>query len=202
MFIETVDCVRHVLGEPQLARDIGAALAARLDQIMRDLSAVLQNVGDALEAPGKLPMRARMREHEAQNLGQALADMLEIALEREIVGQIELADARGVAAAAKIFQQNRIVKIVERRAFQPDRAPDMNADPAGAHAMAGGLAFGQVERVAEGAQDFRETDIRGGRFLIAHALPKIEPGSAHGYGEEIDKSVPGMVCDLLTQVHG
>ena len=61
-----------------------------------------------------------MREDEAQHLRQAVVELLEVPLEIEIVGQIELADARGVAAAAEILQQQRVVEVAQvRRPTRP-----------------------------------------------------------------------------------
>ena len=106
-----------------------------------------------------------MREDEAQHLGKAVADALEVPFEVEIVGQIQLAYARGVAAAAEILQEQRIE---ERRLVglrQADLLSDVDADPAAAHAMPRRLALGHVERVAERAEQLRQADFAGSAAL-------------------------------------
>ena len=90
--------------------------------------------------------------------GKPGADGLIALFEGEIVGLIKFADPRGVARAAEILEQQRVVKVVTVLGAEAERAADVAADPAGADAMAGRLAFGDVERVAERADQLGETD--------------------------------------------
>jgi hypothetical protein len=50
VLVQAVDSGRHAIAEAQLARDVGAPRAAGLDQLLGDLVAVLDDVGDRLEA--------------------------------------------------------------------------------------------------------------------------------------------------------
>ena len=150
------NALRDGFGEPHLARDLGAAMAARFDQFLGDLAAVLEDVDQRAKPLGQSGLHSGMRQDEAQHLRQAAVDGLEVALEGEVVGQIELADARRIAAAAEILQQQRVVELPDLALAQADLAADVDADPAAAHAMPGRLAFDHVQRVAERAEKFGE----------------------------------------------
>ena len=102
-------------GEAHLAGDVGAAMAARLDQFAGDLAAVLEDVDDGAKPFGQAGFQPGMAQHETQRLRQAAVDELEVLLEGEIVGQIQLADARSVAAAAEILQQQRVIEFDQSR---------------------------------------------------------------------------------------
>ena len=102
---------------------------------------------------------ARMRQHEAKHLRQAAVQQLEVLLERQVIGQIEFADARGIAAAAEILEQQGVVQILELGLRQAELAADVDADPAAPHAVARRLALGQVQRPAERAENFGQTDL-------------------------------------------
>ena len=110
-------------GEAHFAGDVGAAMAARLDQLARDLAAVLEDVDDGAEPLGEAGFQAGVAEHEAQRLRQAAVDGLEVVLEGEIVGQVQLADARRVAAAAEILQQQRVVEFADLASPRPISLP-------------------------------------------------------------------------------
>ena len=155
--------MRDRLAEPHLARDIGAALAAGLDQFAGDVAAILEHVDQRAKALGQAGLQSGMGEHEAKRLRQAAIDLLEVMFELDVVGQIELADPRGIAAAAQILEQQRVIQFPQLEFADPDLLTDLRADEAAAHAMPGRLAFGHVERVAERAQQFGEPDIAGGR---------------------------------------
>ena len=87
MLIEIFDAVGDRLGETHFAGDIGAAMTARLDQLARDLAAVLEDVDDGAEPFGEAGFQPGMTEHEAQRLRQAAVDELEVLFEGEIVGR-------------------------------------------------------------------------------------------------------------------
>ena len=74
-------------GEAHLARDLGAAMAARLHQLAGDLAAVLEHLDQRAEALRQAGLHAGVRQHEAQRLRQAAVDGLEVLFEGEIVGQ-------------------------------------------------------------------------------------------------------------------
>jgi hypothetical protein len=66
--------------------------------------------------------------------GKARPDRLVASLECQIVGFVKLADAGSVAAAAKVFEQQRIVEVVQLFRRQAKRATDVDSDPAAADA--------------------------------------------------------------------
>src|SRR5262245_17964169 len=110
MLVEALDALRHGFRDPHLARDIGTALAASLDQLHAGLAAVLERAAERAKPLVQRRLQAGMAEDEAQRLRHAVAvDVLVVAFELEIVGQIELADARGVAAATKVLEEQSVV---------------------------------------------------------------------------------------------
>ena len=159
VLVEVLDAQRHRFGKAHPAGDVGAAVAARLDQLAGDLAAVLEDVDDGPEALGEACLQAGVGQHEAQRLRQAAVDLLEVVLEGEIVGQIELADARRIAAAAEVLEQQRVVEFPDPALIEADFLPDLHADPAAADAMALGLALGHVERMAERAEQLGQPDL-------------------------------------------
>jgi len=98
-------------------------------------------------------------QHEAERLRKAAVDLLEVVLEGQIVGQIELADARRIAAAAEIFEQQRVVQLPDPALVEADFLADLHADPAAADAMTLRLPLGQVQRVAERTEQFGQPDL-------------------------------------------
>jgi len=80
--------------------------------------------------------------------------VLTSSLELAVVAHVQLEDARRVAAAAEVFQQDRVVQLAQLGRRQTGFAADVQADPAGTHAMSLGLPLGDVERVAERAHQF------------------------------------------------
>jgi hypothetical protein len=62
--------------------------------------------------------------------GKSSADGLEVPLELQIVGQIELANARGITAASQVLQQQRVVQLPLLTLGEPNLAANVHADPA------------------------------------------------------------------------
>ncbi len=170
MLIEIFDALGDRFGETHFPRDVGAAMAARLYQLAGDLAAVLEDVDDGAKPFGKAGLQAGMAEHETQRLRQAAVDELEVLFEGEIIGQIQLADPRRVAAAAKILQQQRVIKFGDLVLAEADFPADFDTYPAASHAMSGRLSLGEIERVAECAQQFRKRD-----------LVELPGGGRHGF---------------------
>ncbi len=52
-----------------------------------------------------------MRQDEAQNLREAVSDLLEVLLEIEVIRQVEFTDASSVAAATEVLEEDRVVEI-------------------------------------------------------------------------------------------
>ena len=122
VLVEILDALRDRLAEPHLARDVGAALAARLDQFAGDIAAILEDVDQRAKSFGQAGLQSGMGEHEAKRLRQAAVDLLEVVFELDVVGQIELADPRGIAAAAQILQQQRVVQFPQLEFAEPELA--------------------------------------------------------------------------------
>lgn len=87
--------------------------------------------------------------------------------EGQIIGEVESADARRIAAAAEVLGQQ---SVVELRLPEADLPADLGTDPAAADAMAFRLPFGHVEGMAERAQELRQPD-----FLLL-----VHNSSSHG----------------------
>ena len=128
--------------------------------------------------------------------------ILEVVLEGEIVGQIELADPRRVAAAAKILQQQRVIEFGDLVLAEADFPADFDTDAAASHAMSGRLPLGEIERVAECAQQFRKRDLvdlrrgerrefhgRGSRAIMAGGSAGSHLPKPHQIHERINRVV-------------
>jgi hypothetical protein len=126
------------------------------DQIARNLGPVAQDRHHAAEALGQSGVQPGVLEHETQHLRQAVAHQHPVALEVVVVREVELANTRCVAAAAQVFQQQSVVKLPQLLIGQAQLPADVHADPAAAHAMPRRLAFGDVERIAERCDQFRQ----------------------------------------------
>jgi len=113
----------------------------------------------ALKALRQACPQAGVGQHEAKRLGKAAVDLFEVVLEGQIVSQIELADARGIAAAAKIFEQQRVVQLPDPALIEADFLTDLYADPAAADAMAVGLPLGQVQNMAKRTEQLGQPDL-------------------------------------------
>ncbi len=113
MLVKILDAVAHRFREAHAGGNLGTAMASRLDQLAGDFTAVLENIDDGAKALGEAGFKARMTKNEAQGLRQAAVDQLEVALEADVVGQIELTDAGGIAGAAEVLEQQRVIEIRE-----------------------------------------------------------------------------------------
>ena len=111
--------------------------------------------------------RAAERDEAPGGEGEAGAivpvDELHAPLDDAVVGAEERAHAGGVARAAGVLEQQRVVERGERGVVEAELAPDAHAEEAAAHGVAGGLPFGEVERAREGAEDLGEGDVLDGR---------------------------------------
>ena len=114
-------CRAATVSEKRICRAMSAPRWQRVSISSRAISPpfwkMLRMARKRSDKPG---LHARVRQHEAQRLRQAAVDGLEVALEGEIVGQIELADARRIAAAAEILQQQHVVEVRKFRIAQAD----------------------------------------------------------------------------------
>jgi hypothetical protein len=52
-----------------------------------------------------------MAQHKAQRLVHAAIDQFKIPFEFKIIDQVKLADARRIAAAAQVFEQQRVIEL-------------------------------------------------------------------------------------------
>lgn len=92
--------------------------------------------------------RACVTQHKTQHLRQRPIDPLEITLEAQVIGLVELANARGVAAATQVFEKQGVVKLSQLGFTQLKALADVHANPAAAHAVPLRLPLGDVQRVA------------------------------------------------------
>ncbi|WP_199192755.1 hypothetical protein [Allosphingosinicella deserti] len=92
-------------------------------------------------------------EHEFEGRPEPLRHQLEVVLEAAVVGQIQIGNPRRIAAAAEILEQCRIIDGPPLFAGKVQGGGDATGNPAGAQRMAGGLTFGQIERVGESPED-------------------------------------------------
>ena len=171
VFVEVLDAERYRFGKAHPARDVGAALAACLDQLPRNLASVLEDVDDRPEPLRKACLQAGVGQHEAQGLRKAAVDLLEVVLEGQIVGQVELADARRIAAAAEILEQQRVVQFPDPALIEADFPADLYADPAAADAMAFRLPLGHIQRMTERPEQLGQPD-----FL---RVPRVAHGACN-----------------------
>ncbi|MEO7365937.1 MAG: hypothetical protein ABIW03_06425 [Sphingomicrobium sp.] len=153
MLIETVNAVAHGIGKTPRLGDIGAAGTARHDQVLGNRVAVLQNIDNCSGAAVERSVARGLACDEVKRRGEAGPDCLEPLLKSQIVGLVQLADPRGIAAAPQILEQQRVIKIVQVAAGKTEGATDMAANPARANAMPGRLTLGDVERIAERADE-------------------------------------------------
>jgi hypothetical protein len=93
-----------------------------------------------------------MRKDKAQRLQHAAVEPLVVALKATVVGQIQLANAGGIAAAAEVLHQQRVVEVAQRGIAEAQFAANMNADPAAADAMARRLPLRHVQRMAQATE--------------------------------------------------
>ena len=156
MLVQRVYAQRHRFREPQLPRDARAAVAAGLNQLLRDGIAIAHDVEYRGQPFGPACVAAGLLKHETQHLRHIGAHQLVVVLEALVVGEIQLADARGVAAAPEVFQQQRVIQRPDRFFVHAGLAANVHADPAAAYAMALGLSLGQIEGVAQRTQQFSE----------------------------------------------
>ena len=112
VFVQAADAVSHLFVEPKLQRDIGTTLATRRDQFSGELLAVPGQIQDAIHPFVQRLADTAMRHHETSKPRQAVGiHQLEIAFNQPVVGAVQLEQPRGIAAAAGVLQQQRVVKM-------------------------------------------------------------------------------------------
>ena len=147
VFVERTDGAARRFRKSHLARDVGAPLATDSDQLaghaaatsdtheMRNAAAqtlTCAGVPEGLDCESDFPVRV---------------DDLHFRLDVLIVGAEQLRDACGVARAAGVFQQHRVVECRAICRAESDAVGDTHRDHAAAQRVTGGCAFRQVERV-------------------------------------------------------
>ena len=159
VLVEAADRRRRLLGQVEHARDLGAAVAARLHELARDVALV----ADALQVGGAGAQRAAGRDRaqrpDERSRGARPVDQLGRALGDLIVGAEQRGHALGVGRAAGVLEQQRVEEIGADASREPELLGDPHPDHAGADRVAGGLALGDVERVGERADDARKRDV-------------------------------------------
>ncbi len=163
MFIEAADGEGGFLGHEEIAGDHGAAIAAHLDQFAGDGCAVAGDAHEGGDARHEIRAGSGVAENVAHFFGEAgPVRGFEVALGLAIVGPEQVAEFGGVAGAAEVFKEQGVKKGGALFGGEVDFLGDAHADHAGADGVAFRLAFGDVERVGEGGDDFREPEVGGG----------------------------------------
>ncbi len=158
MFVQIANALRNRFAETHLAGNVGTPLAPRLNELRGNLAAILKNIDDGPEALGKARLQSRMAQYKAQGLRQAAINKFEISFEFEVIDQIELANPRRVAAAAQVFEQQRVIELPYLQLIQLQLFRNLKPDPAAAQAMPLRLALRDIEGMAEGTEQFRQAD--------------------------------------------
>ena len=84
-------------------------------------------------------IRGQIGHDKARKLGNALGiNLSKAAFYRQIITVIKLANTRGIARAADVFQQQCVIQIGKRLHRQTNLRANIHADPADANAMPGG----------------------------------------------------------------
>src|SRR6185437_2227838 len=149
VLVEAADSVDDGLRKAHLARDFGATVATRFHQLLSDLSPILENVDKGAKAFSKPGIHAGVREHKPQHLWQAAIDRHEIAFECDVVGHIELTNARGVAAAADVLHQQGVIELPDLGLRKSELTRNVDSDPATADTMTRWLTVHHIERMSE-----------------------------------------------------
>jgi hypothetical protein len=174
VFVEILNAECDRLGEMHHAGDLGAAMTACLDQFLRRGAGCLESGDQRADAIGEPGFQPGVGEHETQGLRQAAVDVFGVAFEGDVVGQIKLADARRIAAATEVLEQQRVIEFADLLLAQPDFAADVDTDPAAADAMSGRLALDQIERITERAEEFGTVDFVKW-LLVWHGRKRTQP---------------------------
>ncbi len=136
------------LGEVEAADDRGAAVAARLDDLLALRDERPQHRERALRARDATARHVLRRvAHDLRGLRPV--HELAVRLESDVVAAEELAHACGRRRAADVLQQQRVVERVALLGAELQLPRDAHADQAAALGLAHGMALGHVERVRE-----------------------------------------------------
>ena len=179
VLVEAADAVGHFRVEAELKGNVRAAFATRGNQFGGEFLAVLRQVENAVDPLVQRLADTDVRHHEASETHQAVGvDLLEIAFHLPVVGAVQFEQARGVAAAARVLQQQRVVEVRQRLAVHPHLPADVHAHPATAQAVASGQSFGQVQGIAQGADDGGKREFLPGRggLRVERAHGETSPG--------------------------
>ena len=144
--------------EVEHPRDVGAALAARLHHFAPAAPPLHREHQHLPRLRDRMP--AGHVRHRVRRRGLRVGPVVQLVrlLEPEVVGAEEVAEAGGIAGAAQVLEQEGIEEVRPLRLAQPQDLPDPHADDAAPDGVTLGLALGDVQRVGEGGDDFRETD--------------------------------------------
>lgn len=158
VFVEVANTLRHGFGKTHFAGNLGAAIATRFHQFLGDLAAVLEDVDERAKPFRESSSHSRMGQHEAKDLRQAAVHRLEVVLEGDVVGHVELAKPCGIAAAAEILQQQRVIQLPDFRGIEPNLPADVDSNPAAARAVSGGLSLHHIQRMTERTENLSQLD--------------------------------------------
>lgn len=132
-------------------------MTAGLDQFVGNLVTVAKDMKQAAKTSQQIRLQAGVAQHKVDYLGEGAIHQFEIAFEVKIVGEIELADAGGIAAAPKILKQERVVEVMAQPGVQSQPLPQTGTYPAAANAVSSWLPLGHIERMTEGTNQLRQS---------------------------------------------
>ena len=119
------------LVETKLPCNRRAPLTAGSDEFSREFLAVSSQIKYATHALLQALALAGVGQHETHDLGQMVGvDSLEVALNFEVVGAIELTQTCSVTATTGVLQQQCVVKVPECRGIETKFFTHVHADPA------------------------------------------------------------------------
>jgi len=149
VLVERPDRRRSLLRKAELAGDVGAALAAGLEEV--SLRALLE--AEPHERRGTTERRALGRDvpHGPDEVLREARpfDRLHPSLEPKVVAAEERADLGGVRRAAHVLQQERVVEVGSRLGIEAELVGEAHSDQTRPNRVPGRLALGDVERVGE-----------------------------------------------------
>ena len=166
MLVKMGNRLGDIFGQAQSPGDIRTTRTAGRHDIRHDLAAIF---GDIAERPfTHIGFRVGTDGHGNifAQIFRSWTDQFETLFQLAVVANEHLADPGGVAAATEILQQNGIINVAQGVALQAHRHGYLRSNPAGPDTVAGGLAFGQVQRIGKSAEDFRQSQLFGTISLV------------------------------------
>ncbi len=152
MLVQRRHCLRRHFGQPQPPHDVGAPVTAGLDEFGDERGGVAHDVEDrACPCPVARAGRG-LGQHVAQGVGERGADGAEVALQLEIVGTVDFAQARRVAGTPRVLEQHGVEQVSLGLCGDAEFVGAAKRDVGGARRMPGREPLGHVEGMAHRAK--------------------------------------------------